>query len=1070
MISLILVAIAASTAGFSRYLHERNTDQGMRTAANLAIAQERHITLTIRAVDIILASIAEEFESHSKGQAGHEISELLRQRLQSIPELADLAIFGADGQVLHLARYRERAPEERDASDREYFLAHRDTRSSGLFIGQAQRSRVDGEWFIPVSRPIITDGQLEGVILGALQSDSLNDYYASLDRDGHRAFSLLHIPSNSVLATYPFHRTMAHPGDSADWVPIDISTHPDRSHTQMLTLNHQLHAFSFLAVDGSPLAVTVTIAADEFMGRWYDGIRTHLFFMSLFSLMALAVGTFLWRNMLARDRISAELRSSEERYRTLFERSLDSIFLIDDEGQVSESNPAAQSLVEHSIGHFAMNSIFELLAPEGENLQAMLDLVNAARQGHRAQQEIIISAEKPIYLDVHAVSMDETHILLVARNITRRKTSELRLRESEQRFRDVSNAAGEYIWEIDSDGCFTFLTDRVVDVLGYPAEELLGRSPFSLIPPEDAQKVQRVFSRIVRAQKSFSGFSYRCITRSGTIIWLEISGVPIVGPYGTVQGYRGVGLDITLRKRAEEALQEARRQAEDSSQLKSMFLANMSHELRTPLNAILGYSEMLQEDAAVMGAQEMVGDLAKIHSAGEHLLRLINDVLDISKIEAGKMDVYLEEVNIARLVRDVADTITPLVRKNKNHFHLECDQNLGAMHTDLTKVRQILFNLLNNAAKFTQNGSITLRVQCQEDREIPTISFQVIDTGVGIEQQRLSSLFQSFTQADVSISRKYGGTGLGLAISQSYSHLLGGGITAHSKPGAGSTFCLTLPLIRQPHSSTAPRHGGESDLRNALAAAEHPGDVVLIVDDDPEVRHLLRKSLEKEEFHVMEAHSGKEALRLARSCSPIAITLDVMMPEMDGWSTLSALKADHQTANIPVIMLTIISERNIGFSLGADEYLVKPVDRQMLTGLLQRYRHGARILIVEDEPLTRNTIASILSEEHYEVQQAEHGAEAVELLQTLPELPHIILLDLMMPVMDGFAFVQALQADPRWKSIPVIVLTAKELHRNDRERLQGFVEEILQKDASSAKAILSQVRNFLTRHRKSNGK
>ena len=601
-----------------------------------------------------------------------------------------------------------------------------------------------------------------------------------------------------------------------------------------------------------------------------------------------------------------------------------------------------------------------------------------------------------------------------------------------------------------------------------------------LVHPDDRQAFQDSVMKSA-AELSAWEFEGRMITPSGKLKWWHAASRPELQENGDVV-WQGLLMDITHQKQIEAELkiataraEEARQAADAANQAKSQFLANMSHELRTPLNAILGYSEMLQEECDEMGVPNLKSDLQKIHGAGKHLLGLINDVLDLSKIEAGKMTLFLETFDVAQLVRDVAATVQPLITKNGNRLEVVCPDDVGRMHADLTKLRQTLFNLLSNASKFTEKGTITLRVGKAEGRVpnaetdaragdagaslLPSAScvlhFEVRDTGIGMTPAQLAKLFQVFTQADASTSRKYGGTGLGLAISRKFCQMMGGDITVTSTPGQGSVFTATLPSeVRdeKPPAAAAPppAPAGPADAARPL---------VLVVDDDPDVRDLMTRALHKDGFRVETAADGKTGLEMARALKPAVITLDVMMPGMDGWAFLQAMKSEPALAPIPVVLSTMVADQNLGFALGAADYFTKPIDWKRLSAVLRKYRPdqtAGTVLIVEDDPEARDMVRRTMQKEGWNVREAGNGRAGLE--QVRAAAPQVILLDLMMPEMDGFEFVHELRGRPEWRHIPVIVITAKELTAEDYQRLHGEVAQIFQKGALSREELLQQIR------------
>lgn len=512
-------------------------------------------------------------------------------------------------------------------------------------------------------------------------------------------------------------------------------------------------------------------------------------------------------------------------------------------------------------------------------------------------------------------------------------------------------------------------------------------------------------------------------------------------------------------KSAVEDAEEAREQAQEANKTKSAFLANMSHELRTPMNAIIGYSEMLLEESEDTGDKWMEPDLKKILSSAKHLLQLINDILDLSKIEAGRMTVFLEPVDIAQTAKDVAATVEPLVAKNANVFSLNCAPDAGSMRTDLTKLRQTLFNLLSNASKFTEKGKITLEIKRRADG---MVSFAVTDTGIGMTPEQTGKLFGEFVQADASTTRKYGGTGLGLAISRKFCRMLGGDITVESSPGKGSTFTAILPVEAKEPSPESEAPATPEHVAESAPVKDGARGSLLVIDDDPSSRELLKRMLEKEGYAVRLAANGPDGIAAAKESKPDIITLDVMMPSMDGWAVLSALKADPVTAQIPVVMLTMVDDRPMGFALGANEYLTKPVQKSRVLEAVSRCvgHKSDDILVVEDDPMAADIVMRTVQADGRRCRHARNGREALAMVHQ--SRPALIILDLMMPEMDGFTFIDALRAEnPSFADIPVVVLTAKDLTPSDQQQLAGRVMETLRKGAGQRENLLEVIRRQL---------
>ena len=577
-------------------------------------------------------------------------------------------------------------------------------------------------------------------------------------------------------------------------------------------------------------------------------------------------------------------------------------------------------------------------------------------------------------------------------------------------------------------------------LFGYGEDQVVGRNLDELVTTPETRAEAQQYSQQGVAGQMTSGTGRRR-RQDGTMVDVELYTIPVIVA-GEQVGIIAMYHDIT-------ELLRARREAQAASTAKSHFLASMSHELRTPLNAILGYSEMLQEDAESAGQSGFIPDLQKIESAGRHLLTLINDVLDLSKIEAGKMELYLESFEVKTVLEAVAATVEPLIHKNGNTLRQEWANDLGAMRADVTRVRQILLNLLSNASKFTDHGTITLAAERSGDGT--RVTFSVRDTGVGMTEEQVGKLFQAFSQAEASTAAKYGGTGLGLAISKRFAEMMGGTITVTSTPGKGTTFAVHLPVVvaesKAPVVTPAP---GVTSV-----------GTVLVIDDDPAMRTLMERILGREGFRVITAPDGPTGLELARREKPTVITLDLLMPGMDGWEVLGALKAQEELAQIPVVMLTILDEQRIGFALGAAEYLTKPIERDRLVAVLRRYGRetGRPVLVVEDDEATRTVLGRALSGEGRVVREAANGRIALSYLEK--EIPGLILLDLMMPEMDGFELLAALRERPEWERIPVVVITAKDLTAEDHARLNGAVQQVVPKSERPPEELLGYVKSLV---------
>ena len=529
-----------------------------------------------------------------------------------------------------------------------------------------------------------------------------------------------------------------------------------------------------------------------------------------------------------------------------------------------------------------------------------------------------------------------------------------------------------------------------------------------------------------------------------------------------LKNYDATTRELDQIKTLSKELEKAKDEANNANEAKSLFLANMSHELRTPLNAIIGLASLLRDDVREDELEDYYEPLDRIHRASKHLLSLINDVLDVSKIEAGKIELFIENFDLNEIIDDVIFSSTELANQNNNELNTNIIDEIGLINSDRTRLRQIIYNLISNACKFTDKGKVTLSTSFA-DGEKDTFQIAITDTGIGMTADQVAKLFSSFTQADSSTTRKYGGTGLGLSISKQLSEIMGGSLEVESEEGIGSTFIVTLPI-------NSNNQDKQKDNRKAEKVTKLPikDSTILIIDDEQSVVDILSEQLRRKGFEIISAKNGADGITMAEKYMPAAITLDILMPEMDGWEVLKQLKKNKKLKDIPVIISSIIDDKKTGFSLGASDFISKPVDKDELSNVLGRFFNSfsnKKVLIIEDDSDSRLYLKRLMVDLDLTVSEAENGKKGIEFLKSCDTVPDLILLDLMMPEMDGFQFAEEIKLIEKCANIPIVVITALDLNPADHSRIIKNVDSVFTKGQVKADEISEKIFSLLLKER-----
>lgn len=606
----------------------------------------------------------------------------------------------------------------------------------------------------------------------------------------------------------------------------------------------------------------------------------------------------------------------------------------------------------------------------------------------------------------------------------------------------------------DLDGRIVRANAMAGKLLGRSPDELIGQS-IDMVATQETAAMVRAHDREVMESGQVTMYEEQVAFLGGNYTLLTTR-FPVTDQNDRVAGMGALSVDITPRIRMEEWLRLAKEDAEAANRAKAAFLANMSHELRTPLNSIIGLGELLLEQA-----QDRPGDgdalsiesLQRVVAAGRHLLALINDILDISRVEAGHIELVPEPVLISSLVETVLSSLKPLADANGNLLVQDIEDDPGMVQIDPMRMRQVLLNLVGNAIKFTRGGTVTVRVQRDQD----DLSIAVIDTGIGITEEQMGKIFKPFEQADRSISRRFGGTGLGLSISRQLITLMQGEIEVASAPGQGSAFTVRLPV--GPYQPA-----GESPAPPDAMPVSEGMSTVLVVDDDEDALELMRSMLERIGLHVVTARSGVEALATVRKIRPSVVLLDILLGDMSGWDVLTVLRADPMHVDLPVILCTVTDRDHRIGSLGVIEHLTKPIDRDHLIGLVRRFARAdgpSAVLVVDDDDHYREQLAMVLRRESHRVRMAADGEQALQ--QMRREKPELVLLDLLMPGMDGLAVIAAMRADASLADIQVVLLTAADVSADMLRQLNDRAITLMRKGEVDLDHIAQRVRELVDR-------
>ncbi|MCA9979484.1 MAG: PAS domain S-box protein [Anaerolineales bacterium] len=857
---------------------------------------------------------------------------------------------------------------------------------------------------------------------------------------------------------------------------------------------HELARFFFAAV----LIVALTTST-AVLNNWLPGIR--------FPIFGATISVIIFANIIIRQSyfsplvqlnhelgqaneqlmvLSRTMQEKEANLRALLTNTSDLVWSIDLDYRVVTINLTAADFFALIYDHQFKEGdcLLDYLPPDEK--EAWRDWYGRAFNGERVTVETQytmpnVNSMVDLEIALNPILDDQnniTGISVFARDITSRKEAERQLRLQALALENMN----ESVIITNLRGFITYCNPATATIFGYSVDELMGQMPEIWHAPEDALNVSESIQSGLSRDGRWDG-QIRFVRKDGKRGICDAIVLPLYNDQGQRVAALGVSHDVTEQKQYEAELREAKDAAEAANRAKSSFLASMSHELRTPLNAIIGYSEMLEDVVLDKEYADIASDLHRITTAGRHLLTLINDVLDLSKIEAGKTNLYLENFLISDLVNEVIIASQNLIEQNGNQLEVSLAPDLGRMYGDATKVRQILVNLISNAAKFTRRGRIIIRGERETASPHDLIILTVRDTGIGMTDAEMSRIFSAFTQADDSTTRQYGGTGLGLTISHRFAELMGGTITVESQPRMGSTFVVTLPAVITPQEDARPprpaiSNGEEDTAVDTATTIIRPAlqrGIVLVISPREDHRDQMVRWLLQKQYRTYAAPDGYRGQKLAQRLRPHAIVLATNLPDYDYREFIADIRADNHLRTIPFLLYDVSqAQLEDDFPDDAAIHLVSRTENGLVTKLQQiaqpvpptseRRSSPSRILVVEDNYTLRDILRLTLEKRGFEVVEAIDSLMAIEFLQTTNRRPDIILLDLMMPRLDGFGFVDQIRAMPGVSAIPIIVVTAKPLTTAEHERLRDKVDDILYKGIYSQNDLLRRIDQLIAIH------